>query len=213
MLKKIGIPLNKGSVASLIEPQAQQCSVVDISRFVGTATVPDDDTKYKLIKERVPSNGFKFPAKVYKDKRKLSGIMHRYCQRECFDIFKFISYSRLQDGLYCFCCVLFPTPSPHGQPSLLVKQPYSNWKDAKSDLKIHGVCWYHKDAEARMDAFVSTMVNPEKRIDLSLSSKAAEQVTKNREFLKSVLKCIEFCGCQGIALKQRQLLCFAPTEG
>ena len=158
------------------------------------------NTKYK--RERVPSNGFKFPAKVYKDKRKLSGIMHRYCQREWFDIFKFISYSRLQDGLYCLCCVLFPTPSPHGQPSLLVKQ-YSNWKDAKSDLKIHGVCWYHKDAEARMDAFVSTtcMVNPEKRTDLSLSSQAAEQVRKNREFLKSVLKCIEFCGRQGIALR------------
>jgi len=99
---------------------------LDISYYTkGRATNLDADTKYRLIQERVPPTGFKFPGKAYRDKRKVTGVMNRYCQREWFDAFRFISYSKTQDGLYCLCCVLFPTTSPSCQPKLFVKQPYT----------------------------------------------------------------------------------------
>ena len=62
-------------------------------------------------------------------------------------------------------------------------------------------CQYHRNAEARMDAFVSSFTRPDSRIDRLMNSQAAEQVQNNRIFLTSILKFIEFCGRQGIALR------------
>lgn len=160
-----------------------------------------DPARHRLINERIPPADFKFPAKAYKDKRKPGGLLNRYCQREWFTTFPFIAYSQKGDGLYCLCCVLFPSPSKHGQPRLLVSKPYNNWKDAKTDLKGHAACNYHRDADARMDGFLKTMAMPSTRIDLSMNSQTAQRVKKNRAFLKSVIKCIELCGRQGIALR------------
>ena len=174
----------------------------DISDYTtGRTDDIDDATKYNFIKERIPPSGFKFPPKAYKDKRRETGVMYRHCNREWFDSFKFIAYSKAQDGLYCLCCVLFPTAYKYGISSLLIKQPYNNWKDAKADLKSHATCGYHKSSEARMEAFMHTMVNPTHRIDLSMSSKTSYQVQKNRTFLLSVIKCLELCGRQGLALR------------
>ncbi|XP_078679498.1 52 kDa repressor of the inhibitor of the protein kinase-like [Branchiostoma floridae x Branchiostoma belcheri] len=139
---------------------------------------------------------------MYKDKRRQGGVMNRYCQRDWLDQHKFLAYSTAKDGLYCLCCTLFPTTSSHGQPSLLVKRPYTNWKDAKADMQDHDAkCQYHKNSLAKMTAFVETMQNPDRRIDLSMSSQSAERVEKNRAFLVSVLKCLELCGRQGFALR------------
>jgi hypothetical protein len=173
----------------------------DISQFVGGSIKASDEDKNRLIKERTPSDSFLFPTKTYNDKRRKAGTTQRRCMREWFQVFPFITYSKSQDGIYCLPCVLFPSPSAHGTPNLLVKQPYTNWKDAKEDLRVHSVCHYHKDAQAKMDEFVSTMNNPARRIDISMSSNAVDQTTKNRLFLISILKCIELCGRQGIALR------------
>ena len=83
----------------------------------------DDASKLQLIKERLPPIGFQFPAKPYKDKRKQGGVMNRYCQREQFEVFPFISYSQMGERFYCLCCVLFPMPSPHGNPLCLFLRP------------------------------------------------------------------------------------------
>ncbi|XP_066274145.1 52 kDa repressor of the inhibitor of the protein kinase-like [Branchiostoma lanceolatum] len=175
---------------------------LDISNFTGGIRNIDDATKYRLIQERCPPTGYKFPPREYKDKRRQDGVMKRYCQRDWLDTFKFVAYSTAKDGLYCLCCVLFPTSAPHGQASNLVKRPHTNWKDALKDLKEHaGNCDYHKKSQAKMIAFVETMQNPERRIDLSMSSQSTNRVEKNRAFLVSVIKCLELCGRQGFALR------------
>ena len=60
---------------------------------------------------------------------------------------------------------------------------------------------YDQDAEVRMIAFVEIMENPERRVDFSVSTNAEMQVQNNRKSFKSILKCIEFCGRQGMVLR------------
>jgi len=83
----------------------------------------------------------------------------------------------------------------------LISQPYCNWKDAKSDLAKHATLHYYQNSKALMDGFQWTMKEPENIIENRLSVEIEKRVLKNRAFLKSILKCTEFCGHQGIALR------------
>ena len=58
----------------------------------------------------------------------------------------------------------------------------------------------HRTAKARMDAFISTCGKPSSQISLMLSSSEKDIVKKNQEFLTSIIKCVEFCGRQGLVL-------------
>ena len=74
-------------------------------------SVISDECKYLLINNRTPGKSYKFPLNLYKDSRKKSGEMKRYCIYEWFQDYKFISYSKSTDGLLCLACVLFPMPA------------------------------------------------------------------------------------------------------
>ncbi len=101
-----------------------------------------------------------------------------------------------------FCFVLFPiTPSRASRAQKLISSPYQNWKDAKSDLKAHGHLEYHRDSMALMNGFLAMMKKPSLTIENRLSSENQKQVEKNLQFLISIVKCLEFCGRQGIALR------------
>ena len=161
-----------------------------------------DEQKAYFIKNRVPDKSFQFPAKQYKDKRRPSGFMSRYCCLEWFDKFDFLGYSVAMDGLFCLPCVLFPVPSHRGnRANVLITSPYQNWKDAKTDLTNHATLQYHLDSKEKMDAFVQTMQKPQRRVDQILSQDAMQTVNRNRKFLESIIRCLELCGRQGIALR------------
>lgn len=104
------------------------------------------------------------------------------------------------DGLFCLPCVLFPD-SAHRRPKKLITEAYQNWKDAVEDLKKHATCDYHMNAAAKMNAFVKTYEDPSNRIDLSITDDSCRRIQQNREILTSVLKCLQFCGRQGIVLR------------
>ena len=55
-----------------------------------------DDLKFDPIIDREPEIYFKFPAKLYKDKRKSSGYMKRFCCRCWLKMFDFVSYSKVR---------------------------------------------------------------------------------------------------------------------
>ena len=74
-------------------------------------SVISDECKYLLINNRTPGKSHKFPPNLYKESRKKSGEMKRYCIYEWFQDYKFISYSKSTDGLLCLACVLFPMPA------------------------------------------------------------------------------------------------------
>lgn len=162
----------------------------------------DDEQKDYFIKNRYPGSAYQFPAREYNDKSRKTGKVKRYCSHDWFRAYDFLSYSKDKDGLFCLCCALFPVDPHHGERAkLLITTPYRNWKDATADLNKHATLEYHKDSYAKMKAFISSMERPHSRVDQILSTNASETIQRNRRFLESIIRCIETCGRQGIALR------------
>ncbi|CAC5413885.1 unnamed protein product [Mytilus coruscus] len=103
-----------------------------------------DDVKFRILFNRYPEPGFKFPFKLYKNKRCKSGTFKGSCCRDWFEQFPFIAYSQSKDGLYCLACKFFPDTSGRRQ-RLLVTEPFNKWKDATINLKKHAQTGYHAD--------------------------------------------------------------------
>ena len=132
---------------------SETMSLLDISHYTENKHI-SNDTKYALMHNRHPPKGFKFLARQSKDKRKSSGVINRYCKEEWFTQFDFISYFVAQDRIYCNACKLFhvENPKPHKEkPDIMVNKPYTNWKKAKEDLKIHSVTEAHILATAKKE--------------------------------------------------------------
>ena len=185
----------------LVETTTNPEVIDDIIKVLPLSKI-NDDCKNSLIKNRAPEKSFKFPPKIYKDSRKKSGETRRYCLHELFDNFKFLSYSKSTDGLFCLACVLFPTSAHQGsRAKILITQPYRNWKDTREDLKNHSVLEYHKDSLEKMNSFLSCFKNPTILIDQSITQTSAAVVSRNRQCIASILRAVEYCGRQGIALR------------
>lgn len=163
---------------------------------------PSDSCKQLLINERMPEKQFVFPVRSYNDHSKKNGVCKRSCQPAWLEKYDFLTYSKKLDGLFCLSCVLFPTVPRHGtRARLLITEPFRDWKAAISYVANHSTLDYHRQSMAMMTALQETMKNPKKRIDLSISDKARQTVETNRKILSSIIKCLEYCGRQGIALR------------
>nr|XP_054760699.1 52 kDa repressor of the inhibitor of the protein kinase-like [Lytechinus pictus] len=185
-----------------VAPPTVMNDIMEVVEAIKKRRSIDDEQKAYLIKNRSPSNAFAFPAREYKDKSEKSGKKKRSCYHGWFQQHDFLAYSKNSDGLFCLCCVLFPVSAKQGSRSnLLITTPYRNWKDAKADLRKHAVLEYHKDASALMRAFLNSTENPHSRVDQILSVGAGKTIERNRRFLESIIRCLEYCGRQGIALR------------
>ena len=91
-----------------------------------------------------------------------------------------------------------------GRANILITAPLVNWKDAVCDLSAHSSHEYHLSSEAWMDAFIRTMENPSSQIDASISQQAVDTVMQNKAILISIIKCLEFCGRNDIAIRGHQ---------
>lgn len=78
---------------------------------------------------------------------------------------------------------------------------YTNWKNVCADAASHEGVQYHKDAVAKMTAFLNTDQTPSQRIDAIQSRSAAELASKNRAILTPVLRCLDLAGRQELALR------------
>lgn len=130
----------------------------DISTAYSERLLLDDFMKLNYIRYRKPEPGFQFPARVYRNKCTKVGFMKNYCQMSWLDLFDFAAYSRLQDGLYCLACVLFPMQLSRSCPKMMVTNPGTNFKHAKTDLRDHGRLPYHQACYAEMQAFLTAML-------------------------------------------------------
>lgn len=84
---------------------------------------------------------------------------------------------------------------------ILVNTPFTRWTKVGSVCGEHEKLLYHVDAMVAYENFLSTSRNPEKNIQAQIESERRNTITRNREIIKSVVKCIHFCGKQCIALR------------
>ncbi|XP_065199034.1 uncharacterized protein LOC135830742 [Sycon ciliatum] len=82
-----------------------------------------------------------------------------------------------------------------------ISKVHSDFKHTCGEAADHEAVQYHKDAVARMIAFLATDTRRSTRVDFMQSHAAAERIAANRGILRSVLRCLDFAARQGLALR------------
>lgn len=83
----------------------------------------------------------------------------------------------------------------------LVKAPFNQWKKVTKVCGEHAKQYYHVDAMVAYDSFLATSRRPEKNILDQIERERSNTIKRNRAIMKSVPKCVHFCGRQCIALR------------
>ena len=150
--------------------------------------------KLKLLKQ-APDTKFCYPTKF------MHGCNRRF-KPEWTQSHSWIHYSPSEDGAYCKACVLF-APADVKQQKLgsLVNKPFSIWTKQSSFFNRHEQLEYHQDSRTRMAAFIESCKNPVHSVATMLNKAHEEQVSRNAQVIKSLLKCVTFCGKQGISFR------------
>lgn len=189
------------SIPSLSRKNDLNCSF-DISNYIADGPDLDDATKINIIQNRIPPAGHNFPATTYRDKRRKSGVSSRRCKREWLEKYEHLSYSRIQDGLYCIACILFLSDIKYYKgESIFVKAPCKDWKHLLEYWQLHEKCQYHQVSKDKFGSFVLRHNDPSLRIDTKITEQAGVNFEKNVATLNSIIKCLEFCGRQGIPFR------------
>ena len=165
--------------------------------------------KEHLVKNRKPRKQSEFPAREHTGNCRPDRKMNRCCNPEWFDTYKFLAYSEQEDGVYCLSCIPFQTQPKSGSWAAKFMRTYTtsytNWRKATDYLFSHADEYeYHKTSYNRFDAFLNTQNNPSICIDQRMTSSASKTVERNRRFLKSILRVLEYLGHQGLDLQGRR---------
>ncbi len=113
-----------------------------------------------------------------------------------------LHYSTSEDGVYCKACVLFgPREIQHQKLGILVNKPFSLWTKQSSVFRHHEQLAYHQSSMTRMTAFKESCLNPTHNIAAMLNTASEQQLSRNTKVLKLLLKCVAFCGKQGISFR------------
>ena len=89
----------------------------------------------------------------------------------------------------------------HSNPGVLVRRPLTSFAKALELLRKHTAKDYHKTAVVRADEFLKVMSNQQPDIRHRITQTLSDRVEKNRHVLASILRIVEFCGRQNIALR------------
>ena len=167
----------------------------DIGIFVGRALSVSD--KNDILCCWTPPSSYSFPLLQF-------GQQRRCFQRQWLDDFKWLAYSDGLEGAFCKWCVGFAsqTVTRSAQPpGALVTAPHSNHKKAKEYYVKHQNCEYHKLASTLFLNFVRTQRKPETDIQNILATKRLETINENRNRMKHIIRCVEFCCRQELPLR------------
>ena len=122
----------------------------------------DKDQVYKLIKHHlVPSETFPFP-------KEYSAGCNRCFQAKWLKKYSWLVYSKVLDGGFCIFCSLFI--KDRSKFGVLVNTPFKNWVKVNKVVGGHSSNQYHHNAMADASAFLQSVENPEKNVDICINS-------------------------------------------
>ena len=128
---------------------------------------------------------------------KSHSFRHQYLKK-----YKWLIYSRQENGGYCLPCVLFArsTDVRKGKGAL-VESAFNNFKKMYDVCDTHASREYHKGAVATCEAFVQVMSGRQESVAVQLREGARETIQNNRKKLQSIIETIMLCGRQNIPLR------------
>ena len=84
---------------------------------------------------------------------------------------------------------------------VLVNTPFKNWVKVNKVVGGHSSNQYHHNAMADVSAFLQSVENPEKNVDIHTNSILERTIKENRHIIQCCAECILFCGRQCLALR------------
>jgi hypothetical protein len=195
---------NEGNVISK-KIKVDVCDVepLDIGNFVGTTHEINDDTKHNIIKNHWrPPSTFNFPFREFGANPKKPN--RRRFSLQWFKRWSWLCYSKLYDGAFCLCCVLFGKETGHNGTKLtnLFKEPLTNWQSATKRLDDHEKnSLVHRDSMLRLSHFQNVMSGNTKGVDEQADHLRSERIRYNRRILCAMVETVILAGRQNVALR------------
>ena len=123
----------------------------------------------------------------------------RYLQAKWLKKNSWLVYSEVLDGGFCIFCSLFiKDRSKYG---VLVNTPFKKLVKVNKVVGGHSSNQYHHNAMADTSAFLQSVENPEKNVDVRINSILERTIKENRHIIQSFAEYILFCGQQCLALR------------
>lgn len=148
------------------------------------------------------------PSSTYKFEVKKFGIKLRKFNLSWLERWNWLAYSDIEKGAFCKFCVLFyiykqegAGKGLHSQPTSLVTEPFNKWKDASELFDRHQNNGYHKFCMMKAIEFLKVFDQKQDDVFVQLHKRNDTEIRRNREILKIIIKTVELCGRQGIALR------------
>uniref|UniRef100_A0A1X7V634 DUF4371 domain-containing protein n=1 Tax=Amphimedon queenslandica TaxID=400682 RepID=A0A1X7V634_AMPQE len=111
-------------------------------------------------------------------------------------------FNQSEDGVYCKARGLFAPADVKGQKSgIFVNKPIRVWTKHSSSFNHHETLENHRNSMTRMTAFKVSCSNPTQNVATMLSKTREEMICWNMNVMKSLLKCVAFCGKQGLSFR------------
>ena len=171
--------------------QAEQDSEPAVAEYIADVAKRSSLTeseKYNFYHYYTPDGDFKFP------REKSKSFWHGYLKR-----YKWLAYSRKQNGGYCIPCVLFARGSyAQKGKGAFVETAFVNFKKAYEVCSAHAERKYHCDAVIACNAFIEIMSGRQESVAIQLERGLRNTVKSSREKLHSIIETLVFCGRQKI---------------
>ncbi|CAI6375120.1 unnamed protein product [Macrosiphum euphorbiae] len=117
---------------------------------------------------------------------------------------KWLAYSKIEDGAYCKYCVLF-SKYRGGKGSQLLGQlctePFNKWKHALEKFSTHEKTNYHQNSVIDFQQISSIVTGKTYPVYHQLNKTEKIQKENNRKIIIPVINSVILCGRQGIALR------------
>ena len=138
----------------------------------------------------MPDLDYKFP----KDKSR--SFQHQYLRK-----YKWLRYSKQDNGGYCLPCVLFArSTNVRKGKGTFIDTAFTNFKKAYEMCDNHAERHYHNDAVVFCDGFVERMSGRRESVAVQLRRDLSHTIQTNKQKLSSIVETIVLCGRQNIPL-------------
>lgn len=117
------------------------------------------------------------------------------------NIYPWLVYSPSLDGAFCKNCTLFASETHRDRLGVLVNKPFTQWNKLNERFKSHSKSDYHHQSTERAEAFIQTIIAPEKTVPTLLDNEKQANIHRNRRLVKTIAETVLLCGRQCIPLR------------
>lgn len=171
----------------------------DISNYVNLK-VSEEEKVDILGKIWMPTAKYEFPSTSFGNEKVKRKFRYTFLLE-----YPWLTYSKIQDGVFCKYCVLFSQEyvgkSNSQQLGQLVNQPFRFWRKTTEKLREHQSKKYHAHSLLTAENLKSIAEGHTKSVIDIIDTASLQQAKENRKKLIPIIKTVLFCGRNGLALR------------